>query len=111
MLGVDSAAFRQDVYSIVAAIPRGKVMSYGQIAELIGRPQNARLVGNVCEEPQPNLHFRVIGWSIVKAAQPRIGPNSKRFLLLKVLLSSLPDLWICVSVGGIMRNGPTSKTK
>lgn len=47
MLGVDSAAFRQDVYSIVAAIPRGKVMSYGQIAELIGRPQNARLVGNV----------------------------------------------------------------
>ena len=108
MLGVDSAAFRQDVYSIVAAIPRGKVMSYGQIAELIGRPQNARLVGNVLRGATT---FRVIGWSIVKAAQPRIGLHSKRFLLLKVLLSSLPDLWICVSVGGIMRNGPTSKTK
>lgn len=111
MLGVDSAAFRQDVYSIVAAIPRGKVMSYGQIAELIGRPQNARLVGNVLRGATTELALRVIGWSIVKAAQPRIGLHSKRFLLLKVLLSSLPDLWICVSVGGIMRNGPTSKIK
>ena len=99
MLGVDSAAFRQDVYSIVAAIPRGKVMSYGQIAELIGRPQNARLVGNVLRGATTEL------------ALPCHRVHSKRFLLLKVLLSSLPDLWICVSVGGIMRNGPTSKIK
>ena len=38
------------IYEILAAveeIPRGKVASYGQIARLIGRDSNARLVGNV----------------------------------------------------------------
>ena len=38
------------IYEILAAvgeIPRGKVASYGQIARLIGRDNNARLVGNV----------------------------------------------------------------
>lgn len=35
------------VLSIVAEIPRGKVATYGQIAELAGYPQNSRLVGKV----------------------------------------------------------------
>ena len=33
------------VFSVVAAIPPGKVATYGQIAWAIGRPKNARLVG------------------------------------------------------------------
>lgn len=33
--------------SVVAEIPEGKVASYGQIAELIGRPKNARLIGRI----------------------------------------------------------------
>lgn len=41
------AAFRDAVYSVVAAIPRGKVMSYGQIADLVDAPGHARLVGHV----------------------------------------------------------------
>ena len=32
---------------MVDEIPEGKVASYGQIAKLIGRDRNARLVGNV----------------------------------------------------------------
>lgn len=36
-----------EILSAVAEIPKGKVASYGQIAALIGRRQNARLVGNV----------------------------------------------------------------
>ena len=32
---------------MVEEIPEGKVASYGQIAKLIGRDQNARLVGKV----------------------------------------------------------------
>ncbi len=36
-----------EILSAVEEIPEGKVASYGQIARLIGRPQNARLVGRV----------------------------------------------------------------
>ncbi len=36
-----------DILAVVAAIPAGCVASYGQIARLIGRPRNARLVGKV----------------------------------------------------------------
>ena len=40
-------SFQDDVYNIVAQVPYGRVITYGQIATLIGRPQNARLVGYV----------------------------------------------------------------
>lgn len=35
------------VLSIVEEIPKGKVATYGQIANLAGRPKNARLVGKI----------------------------------------------------------------
>lgn len=41
-----------EVLSIVAEIPAGCVASYGQIARLIGRPKNARLVGKVLKDSQ-----------------------------------------------------------
>ena len=36
-----------EILSAVEEIPLGRVASYGQIARLIGRPRNARLVGKV----------------------------------------------------------------
>lgn len=36
-----------EILSVVAEIPSGRVCSYGQIAGLIGREKNARLVGRV----------------------------------------------------------------
>ncbi|MCM1496188.1 MAG: MGMT family protein [Bacteroides sp.] len=36
-----------EILSVVGEIPKGKVATYGQIARLIGREQNARLVGKV----------------------------------------------------------------
>lgn len=36
-----------EILSVVEEIPAGKVASYGQIARLIGRDKNARLVGKV----------------------------------------------------------------
>ncbi len=36
-----------EILSVVEEIPEGKAATYGQIARLIGRPQNARLVGQV----------------------------------------------------------------
>jgi methylated-DNA-protein-cysteine methyltransferase related protein len=37
--------FFQRVYAIVARIPRGKVVTYGQIAAALGDPRQARTVG------------------------------------------------------------------
>ena len=36
-----------EILSVVAEIPEGRVATYGQIARLIGRERNARLVGTV----------------------------------------------------------------
>ena len=50
------AGFFQAVYEIVAQIPRGYVVSYGQIARLLGSPRAARQVGwamRQCPEELP----------------------------------------------------------
>lgn len=39
--------YRQKVYKLVKRIPRGRVMTYGQIAELLGEGYTARTVGFV----------------------------------------------------------------
>lgn len=36
-----------EILSVVGEIPPGKVATYGQVARLIGREKNARLVGKV----------------------------------------------------------------
>lgn len=39
--------FMREVYAVADSIPPGKVMSYGQIAAVLGRPGNSRLVGKI----------------------------------------------------------------
>lgn len=39
--------FNEEVCEIVAKIPKGRVMTYGQIAALCGSPRSARIVGQV----------------------------------------------------------------
>ncbi len=41
-----------EILSVVEEIPEGKVASYGQIAKLIGRDKNARLVGKVLSQAE-----------------------------------------------------------
>ncbi len=41
-----------EILSAVEEIPAGKVASYGQIAALIGREKNARLVGKILSQAQ-----------------------------------------------------------
>ena len=36
-----------EILSVVGEIPEGKVASYGQIARLVGRDKNSRLVGRI----------------------------------------------------------------
>lgn len=47
MSEVLTEALIYEILSLVEEIPSGKVASYGQIARLIGRSRNARLVGKV----------------------------------------------------------------
>lgn len=43
----DGLSAEERVWQVVAAIPRGRVVTYGQIAHLAGMPSHARLVGRV----------------------------------------------------------------
>lgn len=48
--------FFEQVYAVVGQIPYGKVVSYGQIARMLGRPRAAREVGwamRCCPEHLP----------------------------------------------------------
>ena len=50
--------FRQRVQSLVAQIPRGRVMTYGQIAALCGSPRAARIVGGVAHFGDESLPWQ-----------------------------------------------------
>jgi len=53
--------FRQSVYEIVGHIPEGRVLSYGALALLAGRPGNARQVGRIMSEaPRDARSHRVV---------------------------------------------------
>lgn len=51
----DKDQFKQRVYALVGQIPRGRVMTYGQIAALCGHPYAARIVGGVAHWGDPEL--------------------------------------------------------
>ena len=40
------SSFQQKVYNVVKKIPKGKVLTYKQVAEKIGSPKAVRAVGN-----------------------------------------------------------------
>lgn len=40
-------SFKEDVYKVVKKIPKGKVMTYKQVAEAMGHPRAARAVGTI----------------------------------------------------------------
>lgn len=50
--------FRQRVEALVAQIPKGRVMTYGQIAALCGNARAARIVGGIAHFGDPNLPWQ-----------------------------------------------------
>ncbi len=44
-----------NVEAIVAQIPEGRLMTYGQLAALCGNPRAARIVGGIAHFGDPNL--------------------------------------------------------
>ena len=51
-------SFRALVESYVAQIPKGRVMTYGQLAALSGQPMAARIVGGIAHFGDPDLPWQ-----------------------------------------------------
>jgi methylated-DNA-protein-cysteine methyltransferase-like protein len=67
----DAAA---EIYAVVAAIPRGKVATYGQVAELAGMPAGHRVVARAMRTCPARLPWqRVVGRKDARRAQISIG--------------------------------------
>ena len=46
--------FEKKVWTIIDSIPKGKVLTYKKIAQMIGKPNSARAVANACgKNPNP----------------------------------------------------------
>ena len=55
---MDNSNFRRRVEAIVAQIPRGRVMTYGQLAALCGNARAARIVGGIAHFGDPALPWQ-----------------------------------------------------
>jgi methylated-DNA-protein-cysteine methyltransferase-like protein len=55
--------FKSQVIKIISAIPKGKVMSYGQVASMAGSPKAARQVGAVLRGVEPNS--KIPWWRVI----------------------------------------------
>jgi methylated-DNA-protein-cysteine methyltransferase-like protein len=53
-----SGQFRERVEALVAQIPKGRVMTYGQLAALCGNARAARIVGGIAHFGDPNLPWQ-----------------------------------------------------
>jgi methylated-DNA-protein-cysteine methyltransferase-like protein len=77
------AGFFERVYEAVRSIPRGRVLTYGQVARLLGVPRGARAVGWALRGLPGRVAARV-PWHRVVAAGGRIaerggpGPDLQR---------------------------------
>lgn len=69
-----------EILSVVSEIPEGRVASYGQIARLIGRSKNARLVGKVLS--QASLYGDYPCYRVVNHA----GRTAPSFAMQRILL-------------------------
>lgn len=71
-------SFYEQVYAVVRRIPRGRVTSYGRIAQMLGRPNAARAVGYALNalKSDRDPQQKEIPWQRVINSQGRISlPN------------------------------------
>ncbi|MGH9659857.1 MAG: MGMT family protein [Bryobacteraceae bacterium] len=57
-----ATGYAKRVQAVVRKIPRGKVATYGQVAQIAGFPRTARMVARALQHAPPDLPwFRVLG--------------------------------------------------
>ncbi len=74
--------FYEQVYAVVRRIPRGKVTTYGRVAEMLGRPRAARAVGfalNALKDKKGNPGYEDVPWQRVINSQGRISIVNREF--------------------------------
>ncbi|MGH7787182.1 MAG: MGMT family protein [Candidatus Binatia bacterium] len=64
--------FARAVYALVRTVPRGRVVTYGQVAALLGHPRAARAVGTALSNLPVGL-ARLVPWQRVINAAGRIS--------------------------------------
>lgn len=76
--------FQDKVYRVVKKIPRGKTITYGEVAQAIGNPKAARAVGNALAR---NRDLKIPCHRVIrsdgKIGGYREGTSKKRELLSK----------------------------
>jgi methylated-DNA-protein-cysteine methyltransferase-like protein len=89
--------FRERVEAIVAQIPKGRVMTYGQLAALCGNARAARIVGGIAHFGDANLPWqRVVNKSGGLAAGYPGGRHGHAEHLMAEGVAISPDMQVDV---------------
>ena len=75
-------SFQSKVYNIVKKIPRGKVLTYKEVAEKIGNPKSYRAVGNALNK---NLNPLIPCHRVIKSNGKTGGYNKGANLKFKLI--------------------------
>lgn len=73
----EEPSFPQQVIALVRQVPRGRLVSYGQVARVLGRPRAARIVGGVMSSLGPE--HGDVPWQRVVNRSGGISPRSDPF--------------------------------
>src|SRR3989338_2864734 len=78
-------SFKNTVYRLTRAIPKGKVATYGQLARLAGRPKAARMIGTFMrtnpDAPHTPCHRVVASNGALTGYSGKGGIQEKRTML------------------------------
>ncbi len=111
MKKAEKPTFRAQVLKIVAAIPKGETLSYGDVAWLAGSPGAARAVGNIMKtnfDPKIPCH-RVVRSDGKPGAWNRGAENKAR--LLKKEGAYFPDGTLKTDQRVVRKNAHLRKSK
>ncbi len=77
-------SFSEDVYQVVRTIPKGKVMTYGEVAVAAGHPGAARAVGTILSKNyDPDIPCHRIIRSDGKPGNYNRGGVDRKTIILK----------------------------
>ena len=74
---MNAAQFDREVYALVRRIPAGRMVTYGQVASMLGRPRAARAVGGAMRRCPAG-----VPWHRVVNAQGRISRRKRAASML-----------------------------
>lgn len=76
--------FKEKVFKVVAAIPKGKTLSYKEVAQKSGSPRSYRAVGNILNKNcDPNVPCHRVIRSDGTAGGYNKGAKRKKIILKK----------------------------